>query len=102
MAESFQTLQKVWILRSSGARDPRQPMVPSRQGPDLAWGPFPGPCLSPGNLQSQPTDQDRTVKLSTSHSCVRTAAEFFSSQPHAAMPVGQQGNAQQVPFSVKR
>ena len=54
-AGSAQTLQKARILGSSGARDPRQPLVPSRQGPDLAWDPFPGPSLNPGNLQPRPT-----------------------------------------------
>ena len=53
-AGSAQTLQKARILGSSGARDPRQPMVPSRQGPDLAWDPFPGLSLNLGNLQTRP------------------------------------------------
>ena len=54
-AGSAQTLQKARILGSSGARDPRQPMVPSRQGLNVAWDPLPGPSLSPGNLQTRPT-----------------------------------------------
>ena len=61
-AERAQTLHRARILGSSGARDPRQPMVPSRQGPDLAWDPFPGPSLSPGNLQTRPTGPNRTVR----------------------------------------
>ena len=60
-AGSAQRLQKARVLWPSGARDRRQPMVPSRQGPDLAWNPFPGPSLSPGNLQTRPTGPNRTV-----------------------------------------
>ena len=29
--------------------------------PDLAWDPFPGPSLNPGNLQTRPTGPNRIV-----------------------------------------
>ena len=50
---------KYFVL--SGARDPRQPVAPSRWGPDLVRDPFPRPSLSPGNLQTRPTGPNRIV-----------------------------------------